>query len=113
MMRPIPLDLTAAIPLGLRDRFRAFLAREQEPHPTGAGRDIYHLKTVSLPQYRFEWHPKKRIVYLIRVGTKPEIGEAIAFNIETHGDAHNAVLIWSRGYAEGQAPTAPKLHLRD
>lgn len=84
----------------------------REVHPTGAQRDIFHLRNPKLPQYRFEWHPKKRIVYLIRLGAKPEIGEAMALDIVTHGDAINAVAIWGRGFAEGRAPDVSKPHLQ-
>src|SRR5574341_318943 len=59
---------------------------------------ILHIKTPNFPQFRFEYHPIKRRCYLIRVGAAPEIGEVIAFNIENEGAAHNAVLIWLRGY---------------
>jgi hypothetical protein len=31
-------------------------------------------------------------------------------NVETHGDAINAVMIWTRGFREGQTP-APKPNL--
>lgn len=103
--------MMSAIPLPLRERFNAFLGRE--PHPTGAARKVWNMSSPATPHLRFEWHPGKRNVYLVRLGQKPEIGEVMAFNIETHGDAINAVNIWLRGYAEGQAPSVPKLHLRD
>ena len=90
-------------------KFSEFLGRD--PHPSAAAKDIYGIRAPLLPQYRFEWHPKTRRVYLIRTGTTPEIGEIIAFHIETHGDALNAVLIWSRGFREGQTPDLPKLQL--
>lgn len=63
---------------------------------------IYHLKTKNWPQFRFEWHPGTKKIYLIRVGTKPEIGEAFAHEIETEGAAWNATLIWLRGYGEAK-----------
>jgi hypothetical protein len=59
---------------------------------------IFHIKTPTAPQFRYEYHPTKSKVYLVRVGVKPEIGEAIAHNIMDEGAAHNAVLIWLRGY---------------
>lgn len=92
-------------------KFGEWLGRD--PHPSAGGRDIYHIKAPLIPQYRFEWHPKSRKIYIIRIGTTPEIAEALAFNIETHGDALNAVLIWSRGFREGQTPTLVKTHLQD
>jgi len=63
---------------------------------------IYHLKIPTLPQYRFEYHPKLKKVYLIRSGTETPIGEPLAHDIENHGAAWNAVLIWSRGYREAE-----------
>lgn len=74
----------------------------RDPHPTGAGRAIYHITAPMAAEFRFEWHPQKRIVYLIRIGAVPEVGQAIAHCIETHGDALNAVLIWMRGFREGE-----------
>jgi hypothetical protein len=79
-------------------------------HAARRGEQIYHIKTPTFPQFRFEWHPGARRVYLIRVGAAPVIGEAMAFEVKTHGDAQNAVLIWLRGYRqrslEMQEPTA-------
>lgn len=59
---------------------------------------IFHVKTPTWPQFRFEWHPGKKIVYLIRLGVEPPIGEAIAYEVTDHGAAQNNVLIWLRGY---------------
>jgi hypothetical protein len=50
---------------------------------------------------RFEWHPRKKRVYMIRL-SDPTIGEPIAFEINDHGAAWNAVLIYLRGYREGE-----------
>lgn len=50
------------------------------------------------PQFRFEYHRLKKKVYVVRVGGKPEIGEVFAHEIENDGQAHNAVLVWLRGY---------------
>lgn len=94
----------------LRDRFREFLGRD--PHPSAGGHAILNIRAPSVPKFRFEWHSQKRRVYLIRVGGKPEIGEVIAFDIETHGDAINAVNIFLRGYNEGRVPGV-KPHLVD
>ena len=63
---------------------------------------IYHIKQPSLPQYRFEYHPRVKKVYVIRVGAVPEVGEAFAFEIENQGAAYNAVLYWLRGYKEAE-----------
>jgi len=103
------LDASLADPK-TREAFAAFLGRD--PHPSGAAKDIYHIRNPKLPQYRFEWHPKLRKVYLVRVGSNPEVGELMAFNVETHGDAHNAVLIWLRGFHEGRTPDLAKPHLQ-
>jgi hypothetical protein len=59
---------------------------------------IYHIGTPNLPQFRFEWHPDKKTVYLIDLHSTPLIGEAIAFEVPNKGAAHNSVLIYLRGY---------------
>lgn len=67
---------------------------------------IYHIKAPMAPQFRFEWHPKAKKVYLIVIGAEPEIGEAFAHEIENEGAAWNAVLIWLRGYRTAKAEGA-------
>lgn len=74
---------------------------------TQPGATIYHIQTPTFPQFRFEWHPGTRRVYLIRLGAVPLVGEPMAFEVKTHGDAQNAVLIWLRGYRQA------KLELED
>lgn len=69
---------------------------------TALAAQIYHIKTPTFPQFRFEWHPVAKRVYLIRVGAVPLVGEPIAFEVKTHGDAQNAVLIWLRGYRQAK-----------
>lgn len=64
---------------------------------------ILHLKTPNWPQFRFEYHPKIKKVYLIRVGIEPEIGQVFAHEIENEGQAWNAVLIFLRGYREARS----------
>lgn len=59
---------------------------------------ITHIRAPLLPEYRFEYHPAKKKVYAIRVGAEPEIGEVFAHDVESDGAAHNAVLVWLRGY---------------
>jgi hypothetical protein len=66
------------------------------------GDKILTLKTPTFPQFRFEWHPGVKRVYVVRVGVTPEIGEAIAFEIADHGAAYNAVLIYLRGYRQAK-----------
>ncbi len=92
-----------------RDKFAEFLGRD--PHRTGAGEPFYCIKQPAFPQWRFEWHPQKRKVYLVRLGRKPLIGEVIAEHAETHADAYNFVQTFLRGVREGMAPDVPKLHL--
>lgn len=79
-----------------RDKFLEFVGRD--PHESGAPKDIYHLSSRALPQFRFEWHPKKRIVYLILIGREGEGAQAIAHHAETHGHAWNYVNTFCRGY---------------
>ena len=90
-----------------RNKFAEFQGRD--PHPSGQ-QMVYHIKQPNFPQYRFEWHPQSRKVYLIRLGSAPLIGEILAEHAETHGDAHNFVQTFLRGFREGQTPT-PKPHL--
>ena len=93
-----------------RDRFFEWLGRD--PHPSANGQRVLHIRNPKFSdRYRFEWHPGARKVYLVRIGTIPEHAERLADNIETHGDAINAMLIWSRGYAEGRTPDIIKPHL--
>lgn len=65
---------------------------------------VLHFKPPKYPEVRFEWHPGVRQVYVIRTGIRPEVAEPMAYEIENHGAAQNAVLIWLRGYREGLAP---------
>lgn len=64
---------------------------------------IFHIKTPTFPEFRFEWHPQTKRVYLIRITAEQPIGEPIAMEIETAGAAHNAVLIFLRGYRAAKA----------
>ena len=57
-----------------------------------------HIRAPNFPQFRFEWHPAKSKVYLIRDGVVPEVGEVFAHDVTSFGAAQNAVLIWLRGY---------------
>ena len=71
--------------------------------PAPATGEIMQIKATTFPDLRFEWHPESKRVYVIRLGTTPEFAEPFAFEIENSGTAHNAVLIWLRGYRAGQA----------
>lgn len=84
-------------PVGM-EKLREFMSRV--PHPSGAGLGILQIKS---PLFQFEWHPQKRIVYLVRHNLDPVVAEAIATDIETHGAAIAACQIFSRGYHEGKA----------
>lgn len=90
------------------EKFRELQGRD--PHPSGAGEMVLHIKQPNFPQYRFEWHPQSRKVYLIRLGATPLIGEILAEHAETHGAAYNFVQTFLRGFREGQSPL-PKPHL--
>ena len=102
-----PLPPLPSLDALTREKFAEFIGRD--PHPTGAEK-IYHIKQPNFPEYRFEWHPQARKVYLIRLGREPLIGEVIAEHAETHGHAFNFVQTFLRGLREGQNPT-PKIHL--
>lgn len=95
-----------------RSKLAEFFGRD--PHPSSAGQQVFHIKYGRADGgYRFEWHPRTRKVYLVRLSTVPEIGEVMAFNVETHGDAINAVMIWCRGFNEGRRPDVTKPHLQE
>lgn len=67
---------------------------------------VYQMRQGSLPQFLFEWHPVKKIVYVIDIEmgerTGRVTGNAIAHNALDHGAAWNAVLVWCRGYHAGK-----------
>ena len=68
--------------------------------------DVLHLKQPSFPHLRFEWHPQTQRVYVIRLDTPPNepvIAEPFAWQVGNSGQAHNAVLIWLRGYKHATA----------
>ncbi len=71
--------------------------------PPPAPGEIMQIKAATFPGLRFEWHPGSKRVYVIRLGTMPEFAEPFAFEIENSGAAHNAVLVWLRGYRAGKA----------
>ncbi len=59
---------------------------------------ILCIKSGLLPDFRFEWHPDTKRVYLIRLAHVPHVGEILAFDVENHGAAINSVNVWARGY---------------
>jgi hypothetical protein len=82
---------------------------------------VFHIKTPAFPQFRFEWHPGVKRVYIIRLGVEPLMGEPFAYEIDDEGAARNAVLIFLRGYkaasiwkpqgeTDGQAETPSPNH---
>ncbi len=91
-----------------KEKFAEFQGRD--PHPSGQEM-VYHIKQPLFPQWRFEWHPGTRKVYLIRLGVVPLVGEIIAEHAETHGSAINFVQSFLRGYREGLTPNIVKPHL--
>lgn len=72
------------------------------------GTRIEHFRQPQLPQLRWEWHPQKKTVYVIYAGATPEIGQPIAMDIDNHGAAWNAVLIFVRGYKTAKAELLQK-----
>lgn len=70
-----------------------------QPHPG----NILHIRS-PLTGCRFEWHRLSKKVYIIRLDPLRgvEIGDPIAENIEDHGAAIMAVLIFVRGFKEAQ-----------
>lgn len=93
------------LPIGkvIADRFLQFIGRDPVRRMTAVG-EAWMVRPAGLP-FRFEWHPKKEIVYLTRLGVMPEIGEAVALNVETEPGALNAIDIWLGGYAEARGMT--------
>lgn len=63
---------------------------------------IYHLDNPRLPQFRFEYHARNRVLFLIRKGVKVD-GQEIARNIAELPDASTAryvVAAWCMGYRQ-------------
>lgn len=89
--------------------------RGRAPHPSAGNDKILHLKNVAIPEWRFEWHPQSRRLYLIRAGVlvdsarveggKAERGEIVAYNVENYGQAYSALLVYMRGVKEGRTPS--------
>ena len=64
--------------------------------------NILHIQAVTFPQYRFEWHPNTGAVYVIRVGSTPEIAEPIMERVVDQDTAEKVVQIWCQGYQSGE-----------
>lgn len=62
---------------------------------------VINIRQGHRPEFRFEWHPETKVVYVVRLalfGESAELADPIAYDVENHGAAVNATLIWSRGY---------------
>jgi hypothetical protein len=70
---------------------------------------IFHIKSIHIPQFRFEWHPDTKKVYMIRVGSVPEHAECICDDVRDHGQAMMTSAIWFRGYRYKEAELNPQL----
>lgn len=94
-----------AAPFVLRNREHA-APMHREPRPG----EVMTLKQPGYPHLRFEWHPRaqpnpdtpKGVCFCIEIGVLNEQGaemaEPFAWGIRNSGQAHNAVLIFLRGY---------------
>lgn len=77
-----------------------------QPINAGTG-GVFHIKSPTFPEFRFEWHDKAGRVYAFRVGATPEIGEPIADRIDTQHGAYSVVAAFAFGW---RAATAPKVN---
>lgn len=100
----------------LREKIREW--RGRPANYTGNGMAVLKMSS-PIRDTIFEWHPQTRKVFYVELtrGADGTItsgtGYTIAFNIETHGDAENARLIWLRGYEKGQSPSVPQTRLME
>ena len=78
----------------------------------GVGQQVYHMRSLAPGTPAFEWHPLSRKLYVIVERAGKTVGEVAAFNIDKHGDAINARLIWLRGFQHGSAPLVSQTHLQ-
>lgn len=100
---------------------------QRPPHISGLHDRILVIKQPNFPQFRFEWHPQAKKVYLVRTGrietidgedvfvplpaNEPMRAERLAEHVESHGEAHNFVQTFLRGFREGRTPNLFKPHL--
>ena len=68
------------------------------------GSQIKHIKAPRFPQFRFEWHPVSKKVYVVHITGEQEHAAVVAEAIDTHAGAQMAILIWLRGYRVGSIP---------
>lgn len=74
------------------------LLGSRDPHA------VYHIRVPENPKLkhlRFEYHPISKMVFFMREGSK--IAEPVCDGIDSKEEARFAVLIWLRGYLEGDA----------
>ena len=69
------------------------------------GKDIFHFFapcTALASRFRFEWHTKSQQLYVVDIAlgerTQRVVANLMAYHIENQGSAHNAALIWCRGF---------------
>lgn len=70
---------------------------------------IYHFKSVFAPEYRFEYHSETKKLYVIRAGSKPEVGELMADDVVNAALAVKIGQSWLKGYHEAKRVIAPKV----
>lgn len=106
-------DTRLAVPLNMLARVKDVLMMVQNPKAFDG--EILHFR-VKGAEFRFEWHPGKKLVYIVRepglqavvddAGAQKRLtvhAEPIAYDIGDHGAAQNAVLVYMRGFNEGRA----------
>lgn len=73
------------------------LLGSRDPHA------VYHIKIENprLKHIRFEYHPLSSTIFFMRDGVK--VAHPVCDNISSKEEARFAVLIWCRGYLEGDA----------
>ena len=89
--------------LEIPDFLRPLLG-SRDPHA------VYHIRAPKfhpkLKHLRFEYHPISKTIFFMREGSK--IAERVCGDISSKEEARFAVLIWLRGYLEGDADASAK-----
>src|SRR5262245_66526982 len=65
------------------------------------GARIFHIQSRSIPEFRWEYHADKKILYVVYralVGVSHETAEAIAHNVPDNDAAANYARCWIAGY---------------
>lgn len=60
----------------------------------------------KIPEYRFEYHPGVKKLYLVAINGGPEIGELVAENVRDNMHAQELVKSWGAGYLRRKGETA-------